>query len=102
MRDARTVSQILESSSDWSPDAFGPYEQERSERMRRLRITAEIVTELHCVFEPEAARRRRSWAERALQDESLFTPYIAHLRGPETLPAVVYEPQHIRRILSDN
>jgi 2-polyprenyl-6-methoxyphenol hydroxylase-like FAD-dependent oxidoreductase len=102
LRDARIVSQILGSGSDWSPSAFSPYQQERVERMRRLRITAAVITELRCTFGPEGARRRKRWMERSAEDRSLVTPYIAYLRGPDSLPAVVFEPEHVQRILSSN
>lgn len=100
MRDARLVSEILEGGTDWSPLAFGPYVQERTERLRRLRIVAEWITKLRCTFGPEGTRLRKHWKERSEQDESVLTPYVAHLRGPETLPAAVFEPQYLQGLLS--
>lgn len=100
MRDARMVADILEAGSDWSPLAFAPYEQERMERMRRLRTVASVMTDLRCDFTPEGTRRRRSWTERAQQDRSLLDLVLASLRGPETAPAEAFEAGHVARILA--
>jgi 2-polyprenyl-6-methoxyphenol hydroxylase-like FAD-dependent oxidoreductase len=101
MRDARLVSEVV-SGGDWSPRAFTPYVEERSERIRRLRTVATLMTDLRCTFTPEGARRRKRWGERLTVDPSVFAPFLAYLRGPETLPAEVFEPAAIERVLSGN
>ena len=101
LRDARLVSEVI-GGDDWSPLAFEPYVGERSERMRRLRIIAALMTELRCTFTPEGARRRKHWAERCAVDPSLLAHVVAYLRGPETVPAEAFEPANIRRILSES
>ena len=42
-RDVRIVSEILKAGDDWSTAAFGPYSEERAERMRRLRFAASLT-----------------------------------------------------------
>jgi len=101
LRDARLVSDII-SGGDWSPLAFNSYVEERSERMRRLRIAAAFTTELKCTFTPEAARRRKRWAERCAVDASLLGLVFAYLCGPETVPAEAFEPASVRRTLSES
>ena len=100
MRDARSVADIMCQEGDWTPQAFAPYAEERSERMRRLKIAAAFMTELHCTFTPEGARRRQRWFERAATDPSLLAIILAYLRGPETVPAETFEPANIGRGLS--
>ncbi len=52
-RDARLVTEALLAEADWSPTTFEGYANERTERMRRLRATAETVTRLPCGFSPD-------------------------------------------------
>lgn len=63
LRDARIVADILRSGSDWSVTAFAPYGEERRERMRRLRLTAQIFTDLRATFTPQGAARRKRWSQ---------------------------------------
>jgi 2-polyprenyl-6-methoxyphenol hydroxylase-like FAD-dependent oxidoreductase len=102
MRDARMVADILLASSDWTPAAFVPYAEERAERMRRLRLTADFICELRCTFTPQGAARRRQFIEQTMQDPSLATPLMTGLVGPEMFPAEAFAPENFGRLLALN
>ncbi len=100
LRDARIVSEILLDGSDWSPAAFAPYAEERSERMRRLRTAARIATDIRCTFTPKGRERRREYFIRLFQDPVLAGPFICPLLGPENVPAECFTPENLERILA--
>jgi 2-polyprenyl-6-methoxyphenol hydroxylase-like FAD-dependent oxidoreductase len=100
LRDVRAVSDILRSSTDWSNSAFRGYGEERKERMRRLRLAAEIRTDLYTTFTPEGANRRRRWCEVWQTDEVLGGPELACYIGPEKVPAESFEQDNFDRIRS--
>jgi 2-polyprenyl-6-methoxyphenol hydroxylase-like FAD-dependent oxidoreductase len=101
LRDARTVADVLRAGDGWTPVAFDAYRTERAERMRRLRICAELTTAMTCTFS-EAGRQRRRAINQSLPDDPLvvaaiFLPlFVAH----EDTPAEAFEPENIKRILS--
>ena len=101
LRDARMVADVLRAGDGWGPVAFDAYRTERAERMRRLRICAELTTAMTCTFS-EAGRQRRRAINQALPDDPLvvaaiFLPiFVAH----EDTPAEAFEPENIKRILS--
>jgi 2-polyprenyl-6-methoxyphenol hydroxylase-like FAD-dependent oxidoreductase len=101
LRDARTVADVLRAGDGLAPVAFDDYRTERAERMRRLRICAELTTAMTCTFS-EAGRQRRRAINQALPDDPLvvaaiFLPlFVAH----EETPAEAFEPENIKRILS--
>jgi 2-polyprenyl-6-methoxyphenol hydroxylase-like FAD-dependent oxidoreductase len=92
LRDARVVAQLLAGGSDWSPRALRPYADGRHERMRRLRITAELMTRLRCTFTPEGRERRRRVYERFAADPAERRPLAASLVGPDAPAAEVFSP----------
>jgi 2-polyprenyl-6-methoxyphenol hydroxylase-like FAD-dependent oxidoreductase len=100
MRDARIVADILRTTNEWGPTTFTEYGAERGERMRRLRISARIATDLRATFGPRGAARRR--AHTALMDTDLVLagPTLAGLLGPEQLPAESFGQANIDRILA--
>lgn len=98
-RDVRIVSDILKSTEDWTPAAFAPFAEERSERMRRLRFTAGIQAGLDMEFGEEARARRRDMFARAAADPSLKAHAFAVMAGPETLPAELFTEAHRARVL---
>jgi 2-polyprenyl-6-methoxyphenol hydroxylase-like FAD-dependent oxidoreductase len=100
MRDARSVRDVLLGSDDWSNDAFRPYGDERSERMRRLRVIAHTITELRCTFSPEGRARRLAFGAR-LMTEPLFLAFmLAQAAGPEVAPPETFDEENIGRILA--
>ncbi len=100
LRDVRQVAEILRSAPDWSAAAFGDYGEERRERMRRLRLAAQLRTDIYCTFTPEGAARRKLWNEVWQSDEVLGGPELAPLVGPEKAPAESFEQANFDRILS--
>ena len=99
LRDTRIVAEILQSSADWSPRAFASYVEERAERMRRLRICSEIITDLHCTFTADGMARRKCWQAFAPHDELMIAPLHAAFAGPEKPPAEAFTARNHERIL---
>ena len=99
LRDVRLVSEILRDAKAAArePD-FRPYVDERAERMRRLRITAQVVTTLRVEFGPEARERRVRVGKRMAAGQ--LAPFPASLIGPERLPAEAFLPETIDRLLA--
>jgi 2-polyprenyl-6-methoxyphenol hydroxylase-like FAD-dependent oxidoreductase len=100
MRDVRIVADILRARSDWSPSAFRPYAEERAERMRRLRLSAQLTTEIRATFTPEAAERRRHLMAKFVEAPNLFGSLMVQLTGPESVPAEAFKPENFERILA--
>jgi len=98
LRDVRLVSEaILAGSRD--RESFRPYVEERLERMRRLRITARLVTTLRAEYGEEARLRRQRAGRRAWIDKML-SPMPASIIGPEMLPAAAFEQSAIDALLA--
>jgi 2-polyprenyl-6-methoxyphenol hydroxylase-like FAD-dependent oxidoreductase len=99
LRDARLVSEILRDAKTTGrePD-FRPYVEERAERMRRLRITAQVVTTLRVEFGSEARERRARVGKRTAAGQ--LAPMPASLIGPERLPAEAFLPETIEKLLA--
>lgn len=87
MRDVRLVSELLLGDDAWNRATFEPYVHERSERMRRLRITREIILEALCDFSDRGRERRRVWRRDLARDPRLLQPVAVQLSGPESAPA---------------
>ena len=98
-RDVRIVSDILKAGEDWSPAAFAPYAEERAERMRRLRFSAQLQSALDMEFTPEASARRRSFHDRAAVDPMLKMHSLAVMAGPESAPPEIFTDAHRARVL---
>lgn len=99
MRDARMLTDIL-MADDWSLDAFQPYATERTERMRRLRVSGNVTTELRCTFSSAGRDRRRRVLDELMTEPLTLGALLAPLMGPESAPAETFEPENVRRILS--
>jgi 2-polyprenyl-6-methoxyphenol hydroxylase-like FAD-dependent oxidoreductase len=99
LRDVRLVSEILDEAkaAGREPD-FRPYVEERAERMRRLRITAQVVTTLRVEFGQEARERRARVGKRVAAGQ--LAPLRASLIGPERLPAEAFLPETIEKLLA--
>ncbi|HVL03648.1 MAG TPA: FAD-dependent monooxygenase [Acidimicrobiales bacterium] len=100
LRDARMVSDVLLGQSDWLPSAFEEYATERAERLRRLRIDAQLTTALQCTFGPEGTAFRRRWSEAAGGNRLLLAPFLAGLVGPELVPSRAFSDTNVERILA--
>jgi 2-polyprenyl-6-methoxyphenol hydroxylase-like FAD-dependent oxidoreductase len=99
LRDVRLVSEILRDAktAGREPD-FRPYVEERAERMRRLRITAQVVTTLRVEFGSEARERHARVGKRVAAGQ--LAPLPACLIGPERLPAEAFFPETIEKLLA--
>jgi 2-polyprenyl-6-methoxyphenol hydroxylase-like FAD-dependent oxidoreductase len=99
LRDVRMVRDIV-LAGDWRQPAFEPYVEERSERMRRLRLAGRFASELRVRFGPAAAARR----DRAMRRirEGWLSPGSAPVAGPETLPAEAFAQATIDALMADN
>jgi 2-polyprenyl-6-methoxyphenol hydroxylase-like FAD-dependent oxidoreductase len=99
LRDVRLVSEILREAgaAGGAPD-FRPYVEERAERMRRLRITAQAVTRLRVEFGPEARERRRRVGRRLASGQ--LAPMPASLIGPEQLPPEAFLSDTIEKLFA--
>lgn len=98
-RDVRIVSDILKASDDWSPAAFAPYAQERAERMRRLRIAAQLQSAIDMEFDEAARARRHRYHELGATDPMMKLHGIAVMAGPETAPPETFTDAHRARVL---
>ena len=98
MRDARVVRDLILGGATSAAD-FVPYGEERVERMRRLRLLADVIA---VTFAEDADNRpaRRAWVgERmATMDPELFPLVAAILAGPETAPAELIDDTILDRI----
>lgn len=100
LRDVRIVRDILRGSADRSAADFAPYGDERWERMRRLRVAAEVFTEIGATFTPAGAARRRAYNAVWQTDPVLGGPRLAPHSGPENVPAEAFERTTVERILA--
>ena len=98
-RDVRVVTDILKASNDWSPAAFRPYAEERTERMRRLRFVAGLTAVLDMEFDAAARERRKKYQERAANDMSLAMHAMAVMAGPDVPPAEAFTEEYRARVL---
>ena len=100
MRDVRMVADVVRAGPDRSVAAFAPYVRERRERMRRLRIAAEIQTALVATFTPAGAARRKAFNAVFRTDPVLAGTRMAAQLGPEKVPAESFGPENVARILA--
>ena len=100
LRDARSVVDVLLAGDDWSAAAFQPYAVERAERMRRLRVTGHVSTEIRGTFTPEGRARRVAFIEQTMSDPLILGMMLSSLIGPETGPAESFDDANVERILA--
>jgi 2-polyprenyl-6-methoxyphenol hydroxylase-like FAD-dependent oxidoreductase len=100
LRDVRILRDII-LAGDWRMPAFEAYVEERSERMRRLRIAARFASSLRVRFGPEAAARRLR-VMRRIHREKWLSPFGAPVAGPETLPAEAFDQATIDAVMADD
>ncbi|HEX5268728.1 MAG TPA: NAD(P)/FAD-dependent oxidoreductase [Acidimicrobiales bacterium] len=98
MRDVRVARDLILAGAR-GPGDFAPYGAERHERMRRLRLLADVVS---VTFAEDADNRaaRRAWVGQrmATMDPELFPYFAAILAGPETLPPELVDESILERI----
>lgn len=98
LRDVRMVRDLILDGSLGSAD-FSPYAREREERMRRLRLIADVSAVTH--VEPagnRAARRAMvNGAMRAFEPE-VFGLLVGAFVGPEAIPAGLVDERLLARV----
>jgi 2-polyprenyl-6-methoxyphenol hydroxylase-like FAD-dependent oxidoreductase len=100
IRDSRLVAEALLASPSWDTSTFEPYATERTERLRRLRATAEAVTRLRATFGPEGLARRKAAFARFAADPSARLPIAGSLVGPFALPPEAFTREAADRMLA--
>ena len=73
--------------------------QTTTQLMRRLRICAQLTSELEAEFGPEGEARRARAHDRLAADPLLGMWLLAAFAGPEALPAAAFEPDVRARLL---
>jgi 2-polyprenyl-6-methoxyphenol hydroxylase-like FAD-dependent oxidoreductase len=94
-RDVRMVSEVLLGGDDWSPGAFEEYVNERAERMRRLKISGHLSTEIRCTFTPAGRQRRAAFRAELPSNPMTLHPFLSSATGPETAPAEAFDPANV-------
>ena len=98
MRDVRIVRDLILDGAR-TPGDFASYGAERMERMRRLRLLADIVSVTFAEDADNTAARRAWLGERmATMDPEVFPYFAAILAGPETLPPELVDQSILERI----
>jgi menaquinone-9 beta-reductase len=100
LRDARIVRDLILDGAR-RPADFAPYGQERSERMRRLRLIADVVSVTFAEDADNRMARRAFLGEKmASMDPEVFPLLVGFMTGPETVPDHVVHPEILDRIRS--
>jgi 2-polyprenyl-6-methoxyphenol hydroxylase-like FAD-dependent oxidoreductase len=91
MRDARTVATLVADGAR-RPVDFAGYATERADRMRRLRLVADVVSAACVVEGPDRAERRARFSDAmAAMEAPTFPIVVGMFAGPETIPAPLLE-----------
>lgn len=96
LRDVRVVSELLLGDNEWTPGAFAPYVEERTERMRRLRMAAAMDSVLHAEFGPEATARKL----RILANPAIGMARGTSMFGPDFLPPEAFTPDAFATVVN--
>jgi len=101
LRDARSVRDIVLSTSRGQLD-FRPYAEERVERMRRLRLIADVSAVTHVEDGAENRAARRAYFRQKMADfaPDVFPLVVGAFVGPETVPAELVDDRLLDRIRS--
>jgi menaquinone-9 beta-reductase len=98
MRDARIVRDLILDGAR-QPADFESYGRERSERMRRLRLIADVVSVTYAEDADNRMARRAFLGEKmATMDADVFPLLVGFMTGPETVPDQLVHPQILDRI----
>ena len=96
MRDIRIVSELMLGSNAWTPELFGPYVEERTERMRRLRMAASMDSVVHAEFGPHATARKL----RIMQNPAIAMARGSAMVGPELLPPEAFSEEAFAQVVN--
>jgi menaquinone-9 beta-reductase len=98
LRDARIVRDLMLDGTR-QPADFAPYGQERSERMRRLRLIADVASVTYAEDAGNRMARRAFFGEKmASMDAEVFPLMVGFMTGPETVPDHVVHPRILEAI----
>jgi menaquinone-9 beta-reductase len=95
MRDIRVVSELMLGAEAWTPALFAPYVEERTERMRRLRVAASMDSVVHAEFGPEATARKL----RIMASQTIAMARGAGMVGPEMLPPEAFSDEAFEAVV---
>jgi 2-polyprenyl-6-methoxyphenol hydroxylase-like FAD-dependent oxidoreductase len=90
MRDARMVTDAIR-GGEWRD--FSEYAAERVERMRRLRLAADIVGAVYSEDTDNRSARHARLGELQESDERMFSVLTSIYGGPEVFPGEVFDPE---------
>ena len=99
-RDVRIVSDILKQTEDWSAASFGPYAEERAERMRRLRFVGKVAARMDMEFDDQARGRRKRFLERLSTDPSVGMHLVAIMAG-RGRPESTFTDDYLAQVLGE-
>jgi hypothetical protein len=88
-------------SRDWSASTFEPYATGRSERLRRLRISARVFARVRMAFGEEGRQLRRRVFSRIAADPASGGSLLATLVGPDRVPASSFSEEAVGKLLAD-
>ena len=98
LRDARIVRDLIVDGAR-QPADFALYGRERSERMRALRLIADVVSVTYAEDADNRMARRAFVGEKmASMDAEVFPLLVGFMTGPETIPDHLVEPGILDRI----
>jgi menaquinone-9 beta-reductase len=98
MRDVRMVRDLILAGA-WSAEDFASYGVERTERLRRLRLIADVVTAATVETGEGRSRRRGKFAKaNATMDSTIAPLMLGMFRGPETIPAQAASEAVLERV----
>ncbi len=100
MRDVRIVSDLLLADEEWRTELFRPYGEERVERMRRVRVNANVMAAIFCDYGPGAKERRVAANMRRASDPVLLQGLMSAFTGPESAPAEAFADDVFDRIFA--
>jgi 2-polyprenyl-6-methoxyphenol hydroxylase-like FAD-dependent oxidoreductase len=85
-RDVRITSELMRSTSEWSPSTFSEYADERRVRMSNLRFAGRVATKINNEFGPEAVECRTRVKSRMAENPMLGLAQAIIMIGPEHAP----------------
>lgn len=101
LRDARLVRDLVADGAS-SPEDFRSYGEERVERMRRLRLVADIIATVNVEDGADNRAARRAWFGERMgsMDPTVFPVLLGAFAGPETIPPELVDETILDRIRS--
>jgi 2-polyprenyl-6-methoxyphenol hydroxylase-like FAD-dependent oxidoreductase len=100
LRDARIVRDLILAGAR-EPADFAPYGKERLERMKRLRLVADVISVSQAEDADNRSARRAFFGEKmASMDPEVFPLMLGAFAGPDTIPSDLVNDAILDRIRS--